>query len=82
MPQIIEMKKSEYDKMKAAELREKYLMKTPKGYSKKEIRSMPDDDILDMDYFLNEFEPKPRPDKEPDVIYQLIDDTPPNEFSW
>jgi hypothetical protein len=74
------MKKSEYDKMRAAELRENYLNETPEGYSKKEIRSMPDDDILDLDYFLNEFEPKPRPNKEPDVYYRLIDDSPPDEF--
>ena len=35
-------------------LREKYMKKPPIGYTSKEISRMKDNDILDMDYFLNE----------------------------
>lgn len=35
-------------------LREKYMKNPPIGYSSKEISRMKDNDILDMDYFLNE----------------------------
>ena len=35
-------------------LREKYMKNPPVGYSSKEISRMKDNDILDMDYFLNE----------------------------
>jgi monomeric isocitrate dehydrogenase len=85
MPEIIYMKKSEYDKMSATKLREKYLKKTPIGYSKKDIMSMSDKDILDMDYFLNEevydfYDDDEDDVKEPDVIYHLIDDSPPDDF--
>jgi hypothetical protein len=83
MPQIIHMKKSEYDKMRAAELREEYIQKTPEGYTKADIRSMSDSDILDMNYFLNEefyddddFDY----DTEPEVIYKITDDSPPDDF--
>ena len=81
MPEIITMKKSEYDKMCADELREKYLKKTPKGYSKTDIKSMSDSAILDMDYFLNEDKYDFLDDDddnyiEPDVIYRIIDDSP------
>ena len=83
MPKIITVKKSEYEKARAAELREKYLKKTPEGYSKSEIKSMSDDDILDMDYFLHEGEFDEFEfynGKEPDVIYRIIDDSPPDDF--
>ena len=78
MPEIIYMKKSEYDKMCAAELREKYLKKTPAGYSKSDIRSMSDNAILDMDYFLHEeeYDLYDHDGKEPDIIYHIIDDSP------
>lgn len=36
------------------ELREKYMKNPPEGFTAKEIKYMSDDDILDMDYFLNE----------------------------
>lgn len=36
------------------ELRRKYMQNPPEGYSAKEIERMSDEDILDMDYFLNE----------------------------
>ena len=84
MPKIITMKRSEYDKMCAAELREKYLKEPPEGISKSHINSMSDNDILDMDYFLHELEYDDfyddDDDKEPDVIYNIIDDSPRNEF--
>lgn len=36
-------------------LREKYMQNPPDGYTRREIERMRDNDILDMDYFLNEF---------------------------
>ncbi|MBQ7246076.1 MAG: hypothetical protein IJS33_04065 [Firmicutes bacterium] len=38
----------------ANHIRDKYIKNPPEGYSSKEIASMDDEDILDMDYFLNE----------------------------
>ena len=38
----------------AKQLREKDMLNTPEGYTTEEISRMKDDDILDMDYFLNE----------------------------
>lgn len=37
-------------------LRKKYSENPPEGMSKKEILNMSDNDLLDMDYFLNEEE--------------------------
>ena len=36
------------------ELREKYISNPPEGMTSEDIRRMSEDDILDMDYFLNE----------------------------
>lgn len=36
------------------ELRKKYMKNPPEGYTSKDIEEMTDEDILDMDYFLNE----------------------------
>lgn len=36
------------------ELREKYLLNPPEGMTSEDIRHMSEDDLLDMDYFLNE----------------------------
>lgn len=36
------------------ELRKKYIQNPPEGMDVDDIRSMSDDDLLDMDYFLNE----------------------------
>ncbi len=36
------------------ELRDKYIKNPPEGMTPADIRSMSDDDLLDMDYFLNE----------------------------
>ena len=38
----------------AQRLREKYIENPPEGYTAREISRMSDNDILDMDYFLNE----------------------------
>ena len=36
------------------ELREKYISTPPVGMTSEDIRHMSEDDLLDMDYFLNE----------------------------
>lgn len=36
------------------ELRKKYMDNPPEGMTSKDIRNMSEDDLLDMDYFLNE----------------------------
>ena len=38
------------------ELRAKYIANPPEGMSADDIKNMPDDALLDMDYFLNEDE--------------------------
>jgi hypothetical protein len=37
-------------------LREKYIKNPPEGMTKEDIRDMSENDLLDMDYFLNEDE--------------------------
>lgn len=39
------------------ELREKYISNPPEGMTSEDIRHMSGDDLLDMDYFLNEDDP-------------------------
>ena len=39
---------------KADELRKKYMDNPPEGYSKDYFKDLPDEELLDMDYFLNE----------------------------
>lgn len=39
------------------ELREKYISNPPEGMTSEDIRHMSEDDLLDMDYFLNEDDP-------------------------
>ena len=41
-------------KKKIKELREKYISNPPEGMTSEDIRHMSEDDLLDMDYFLNE----------------------------
>lgn len=36
------------------ELRKKYINNPPEGLTSKDIRSMSDEELLDMDYFINE----------------------------
>ena len=38
------------------ELRQKYIDNPPEGMTSEDIRHMSEDDLLDMDYFLNEDE--------------------------
>ena len=38
------------------ELRKKYIENPPEGMTSKDIRHMSEDDLLDMDYFLHEFD--------------------------
>lgn len=42
------------NKQQIEELRQKYINNLPEGMSKKDIKNMSDDDLLDMDYFLHE----------------------------
>ena len=41
-------------KKNTEELRKKYMENPPEGMTAAEIRKMSDEDLLDMDYFLNE----------------------------
>lgn len=38
------------------ELRQKYIKNPPEGMTSDEVLDMSDDDLLDMDYFLHEFD--------------------------
>ena len=40
----------------AKKLREQYIKNPPEGMTSDEVRNMSDDDLLDMDYFLHEFD--------------------------
>lgn len=40
----------------AKELRERYIQNPPEGMTSDEVRQMCDEDLLDMDYFLHEFD--------------------------
>ena len=42
------------DKQQLLELRQKYLNDPPEGMTKRDIKHMSDNDLLDMDYFLHE----------------------------
>lgn len=42
------------NKKKIEELRNKYMNNPPEGMTVRDIRNMSDDDLLDMDYFLND----------------------------
>ena len=37
------------------ELRAKYIANPPEGMTSDDVRNMPDDALLDMDYFLNNY---------------------------
>ena len=43
-------------KQQIEELRQKYIANPPEGMTKNLIKNMSDDDLLDMDYFLHEFD--------------------------
>ena len=38
-------------------LRKKYMENPPEGFTSEDIRRMSEDDLLDMDYFLNDDDP-------------------------
>lgn len=40
----------------AKELRQQYIQSPPEGMTSEEVRDMSDDELLDMDYFLHEFD--------------------------
>lgn len=40
----------------AKELRQKYIQEPPEGMTSDEVRKMSDDELLDIDYFLHEFD--------------------------
>lgn len=42
------------NKSEIEELRQKYIANPPEGMTSKDIRCMSEEDLLDMDYFLNE----------------------------
>ena len=42
------------DKILLERLRNKYIKNPPEGMTAEDIKNMSDDDLLDMDYFLNE----------------------------
>lgn len=42
------------EKQLLAELRDKYTKNPPEGMTASEVQGMTDEDLLDMDYFLNE----------------------------
>ena len=44
------------EKQLVAKLRERYLANPPEGMSRQDIKRMSDSDLLDMDYFLHEFD--------------------------
>lgn len=41
-------------KQRTEKLRKKYILNPPEGMPADDIRTMSEDDLLDMDYFLNE----------------------------
>ena len=41
-------------KPNSEELRKKYMVHPPEGFTSEDIRNMSEDELLDMDYFLNE----------------------------
>ena len=61
------------NKQQIEELRQKYINNPPEGMSKKDIKNMSDDDLLDMDYFLHE---------DDDIFNNLDDDDVVDFFSF
>ena len=53
---VVQSSQGGIDTMKSniEELRKKYINNPPEGLTSADIRHMSDDDLLDMDYFLNE----------------------------
>lgn len=53
---IILLKEDEAMTIDIETLRKKYIENPPEGMTSQDIRSMSEDDLLDMDYFLNDDE--------------------------
>lgn len=51
---IILCKEGKNMKPNIEELRKKYMDNPPEGFTSEDIRNMSEDELLDMDYFLNE----------------------------
>lgn len=51
---ILLSKEATYMKTDTEKLRQKYIDNPPEGMTSEDIRRMSEDDLLDMDYFLNE----------------------------
>ena len=51
---IILCKEDKNMKQNIEELRKKYMDHPPEGFTSEDIRNMSEDELLDMDYFLNE----------------------------
>jgi len=51
---IILCKEDKNMKPNIEELRKKYMDNPPEGFTSEDIRNMSEDELLDMDYFLNE----------------------------
>lgn len=53
----------------AKELREQYIQNPPEGMTSEEVRDLSDDELLDMDYFLHEFDDLDNDDFEKEGFY-------------
>ena len=53
----------------AKELRAQYIQNPPEGMTSDEVRDMDDDDLLDMDYFLHEFDDIDEDDFDEEGVY-------------
>lgn len=51
---ILLSKEATHMNLKTEKLRKKYMDNPPEGMTSEDIRCMSEDDLLDMDYFLNE----------------------------
>lgn len=51
---ILPLKEGNYMNPDIQKLRKKYMDNPPEGMTSEDIRHMSEDDLLDMDYFLNE----------------------------
>ena len=59
-------------KINVEELRKKYIANPPEGMTSRDIRNMSDDDLLEMDYFLNDDELDDEFGEEGFYIFKLL----------
>jgi len=62
-------------------IRKKYIDNPPEGYTADDIREMPDEDLLDMDYFLNEDQEFFEEEELLPIIRQQYIDNPPEGYT-